>query len=191
MYCPSTSWCKKKHAPDPSSLLFKAKPNRSPPIMTLHMNTFAWNGKWECQSHWNMHNALVFDGRNLYPLTNSNPNASPTQAHFIRNDSCIFHFIEGSIYNSVFCSHKLRSFHTKLSALFALPLILGSIIHHLLSNQRMAKWLNILTLPYKQNKRHFSLVAMGKQIGVIKPCRSSNIQQKSSWIWSTPYDIGM
>ena len=34
---------------DPSPRLFKAEPTRNPSIGTLHVNTFARNGKRECQ----------------------------------------------------------------------------------------------------------------------------------------------
>ena len=41
----SNRMVQKKQIPDPSLRLFKDEPNGSPPIMTLHMNTFARNDK--------------------------------------------------------------------------------------------------------------------------------------------------
>ena len=41
----SNGTMQKKQVPDPSPRLFKDEPNGSPPIMTLHMNTFAGNGR--------------------------------------------------------------------------------------------------------------------------------------------------
>ena len=42
----SSNWMmKKKHVTDPSPRLFNVEPNEDPPILILHMNTFARNGK--------------------------------------------------------------------------------------------------------------------------------------------------
>mgnify|MGYP007069673818 CR=1 FL=1 len=57
----SNGMVQKKLVPDPSRRLFKAVPNGSPPIMTLHMNNFAQNGKWECQPRCNICHRLAFD----------------------------------------------------------------------------------------------------------------------------------
>ena len=57
----SNGTMQKKQVLDPSPRLFKDKPNGSPSIMTLHMNTFAWNGIWECQPRCNIFHHLAFD----------------------------------------------------------------------------------------------------------------------------------
>jgi hypothetical protein len=57
----SNGTMQKKQVPDPSPHLFKAEPNGSPPIMTLHMNTFARNGRWECQPRCNIFHHLASD----------------------------------------------------------------------------------------------------------------------------------
>ena len=51
----------KKQVPDHSPRLFKAEPNGSPLIMTSHMNTFARNGRWECQPRCNIFHRLASD----------------------------------------------------------------------------------------------------------------------------------
>ena len=56
----SNRMVQKKHMLDPSPHLFEAKLNGSPPIMPLHMNTFAWSGKWECQSRCNNCHHLTY-----------------------------------------------------------------------------------------------------------------------------------
>ena len=45
----SNGLVQKQHIPNPKPRLLKLGPDRSPPIMTLHINTFARNAKWECQ----------------------------------------------------------------------------------------------------------------------------------------------
>ena len=51
----------KKQVCDPSPHLFKVEPNGSPAITSLHMNTFAQNGKWKFQPRCNICYHLVFD----------------------------------------------------------------------------------------------------------------------------------
>ena len=57
---PSNGMLQKKHVLDPSHRLFKDDLNGSPTTMTLHMNTFAQNGKWECQPRCNICHQLTF-----------------------------------------------------------------------------------------------------------------------------------
>ena len=57
----SKGMVQKKHVLDTSPRLFKVEPNGSPPIMTLHMNPFAQNGKWDCQPPCNNSHHLAFD----------------------------------------------------------------------------------------------------------------------------------
>ena len=57
----SNEMVQKEHMSDPSPRLFKVEPNGSLPIMTLQMNTFARNGKWECQQHCNICHYLSFN----------------------------------------------------------------------------------------------------------------------------------
>ena len=64
----SNGMVQKKHVSDPRPHLFKVKPNGSPPFMTLHLNTFAQNGKWECQPCCNICHRLAFDLHTFHTL---------------------------------------------------------------------------------------------------------------------------
>ena len=57
----SNGTVQKKQVSDHSPHLFKAEPNESPPIVTLHMNTLAQNGRWECQPRCNIFHHLASD----------------------------------------------------------------------------------------------------------------------------------
>ena len=52
-----------------SNEMCKAEPNGSPPIMTLHMNTFSRNRKWECQPRCNIFHHLAFDLHTLHTFS--------------------------------------------------------------------------------------------------------------------------
>ena len=53
--------CKRSILLDPNPCLFKVEPNGTLLIMTLHMNTFAGNVKWECQPRCNICHHFAFD----------------------------------------------------------------------------------------------------------------------------------
>ena len=51
----------KKRLPSSTSLLLKVELDGNPSIMTLRMNTFAWNDKWENQPRCGICHHLAFD----------------------------------------------------------------------------------------------------------------------------------
>ena len=53
---------------DPRPRLFKVEPNGSPLVMTLHMNIFAQNRKWEYQPCYNICHHLTFDLYTFHPF---------------------------------------------------------------------------------------------------------------------------